>query len=833
MGRVAVLLLLLVVLAFSQQASPQNQLGPSLNWVVESNPSNKEDRALGICHGDEYLYIVGYDEAPGDAEWRIEMRDKKSGRLVKVWTYNPSKGEDRLSDCVVIGDRLYVVGSDVTPGNAEWAILIFDLNLTLLRLERSNPSRGWDWAGWVTTDGKYLYIAGKEDGVWWRVEKRTLNLSLVKTYTSRRAEGSMTGIGINPVTGRIWAVGFVITDKGLVGRIEILTSDLNLSNWFGVLEYIPEGVVFDSEGNSYVYGAFAILKFSSKSELLAYRPNVPAVASVVVGKRLYSLDFAVLNMRELNYLLPLGKNVTIFANVSNIGPIWKAVFDGYSIYLAGTINRTNDHRWLIASVSVPVVVNIIGIDGFGRLRDWGIEVVNSTGGVVARGRGNVTVELLGGRTYVAKVEGLGTQITKSFVASDGLKVSLAIPTALITARAVDGFGRVRDWAVTVVGVAEGRGAVGPVEVLGNKSYTVVVSAFGRVFNKTVYVTPGSVLNATVAVPTAYISARVVDGFKRQREWPVEIVGVGAGVGVVGPVEVLAGQYVVKSSAFGAVFNKTVSVVGGQNATVVVEIPTGLITARVVDGFGAQRDWPIAVVGIAEGRGSVGPVEVLGGRRYVVTAVAFGKNFTEYVDVAAGANQSVVVKVPTGRIAVNVVDGFGRIREWPVEIVGLTSGKGTVGPVEAISGSYTVKARAFNREFSETINVQAGQEIVGVVKVPTAVINVTVLDDERKPLDKYVELVFVNGETYTKPPINLELLADKYQVRVRALGKEVVQEVVLSSGEAKNVEIVVPGTAGVDIGGTRLTYTTLGAIAAGIAASVVAVGIYALKRRKKT
>ena len=68
----------------------------------------------------------------------------------------------------------------------------------------------------------------------------------------------------------------------------------------------------------------------------------------------------------------------------------------------------------------------------------------------------------------------------------------------------------------------------------------------------------------------------------------------------------------------------------------------------MDGFGARRDWLLEIRGVATGRGVVGPVEVVGGRRYVVAAAAFGKNFTEVVDLAPGANASVVVRVPTAK-----------------------------------------------------------------------------------------------------------------------------------------------------------------------------------------
>lgn len=859
--RKLLLVMLLAAIAHSltnatQAANHSTSLGPEVNWVVESNPSKGEDYARSICFSHNYIYIVGSDSSPGDRQWRIEMREKTTGRLVKIWTQNPSKDDDELRDCVVVGNRLYVVGYDEVPGNGEWAILMFDLNLTLLKIERSNPSDGWDRPNRVATDGKYLYIAGTDAnyrreektsrGVtiiqeWrWRVEKRDLNLSLVKVYSAYGGSVDLEGIGVNPVTNQIWLAGYIEVerrDRRILVRptLEILDKEHLKVLKNSTLDVFPIlGLFFDYEGNGYIYGR-SITKINKDGITLTVQPTI-GLAGVFAGGKVYLLELkfdkyinAYFNTRDTIYLMPLNNSLVAFVNVSDVELTWKAVFDGRNVYIAGSVERMDDFRWVVASISVPVSVRVVALDGFGNARDWPVEVLNSSGGVVASGRGGVTVELLSGRDYVARVRALGVEIERKFAASEGLVVEVAVPTARIAARAVDGFGKNRAWPVEIAGVGRGDGTVGPVEVLGNRTYVVMVYALGRMFNRTIYVAPGSVYNISVVVPTVLLSARVVDGFGRVRAWPVELVGLASGTGAVGPVEVIAGVYTARAAAFGAVFNKTVEVKAGQNVTITVEIPTAMLSAKVIDGFGSVRDWPVVVLGVASGAGHVGPVEVLGGRRYVVVATAFNKNFTETATLAPGDNKTLVVKVPTAKVVAKAVDGFGKTREWPVEIVGVTSGKGEVGPVEVLAGQYVARVVAFGREFNRSFTAEMGRDVVFAVEVPTAVINITVLDDERKPIDRYVEYVAVNGETYPKPPKGVEVLAGEYYVRIRALGKEVADKVVVRPGEVKNVELVVPGTAGFDIGGVRVTYTTTGVLLA--VAVAAALAVYVLRRRK--
>jgi len=158
----------------------------------------------------------------------------------------------------------------------------------------------------------------------------------------------------------------------------------------------------------------------------------------------------------------------------------------------------------------------------------------------------------------------------------------------------------------------------------------------------------------------------------------------------------------------------------------------------------------------------------------------------------------------------------------------------VGPVEVLAGNYTVRATAFGREFVQQAVVGVGQLAEVAVRVPTARLSVAVVDDGGQPLDRYVaevELTEPLSLSFDKPLRDVEVLAGEYLVMAVALGKSAAVNVTVAPGEAKEVKVVVPGTAGIDVGSTRITYGTLTIVAVVIAAAV-GVAAYLAKRRKK-
>ncbi|ABL88282.1 conserved hypothetical protein [Pyrobaculum islandicum DSM 4184] len=243
----------------------------------------------------------------------------------------------------------------------------------------------------------------------------------------------------------------------------------------------------------------------------------------------------------------------------------------------------------------------------------------------------------------------------------------------------------------------------------------------------------------------------------------------------------------------------------------IPVSTVKVVVQVIDGFGNVRsDWPVVVENVATGMGQVA-TELVDGQQYVARATGLGyTNTTTFV--AKGPQMVVRIKIPTAKIVAQVVDGFGNVRsDWTVQVVGVTSGQGSIGPVEVLAGTYTVKTSVFGKEFSQTVNVQPGQTVTAAVQVPTAKLSVTAVDDDKKPLDRYVSSVELTGPLslmFSTPPKDVEVLAGTYSIKVQALGKEASAQITLNPGEVKNIQVVVPGTAGLDIGGTRIPLPTL-------------------------
>jgi hypothetical protein len=241
--------------------------------------------------------------------------------------------------------------------------------------------------------------------------------------------------------------------------------------------------------------------------------------------------------------------------------------------------------------------------------------------------------------------------------------------------------------------------------------------------------------------------------------------------------------------------------------------------------------------VATGMGQI-TTELVEGQQYVARVTGLG--FTNTTTFTARSPQMVIrVKIPTAKIVAQVVDGFGKVRgDWSVQIVGVSSGQGTVGPVEVLGGQqYTVKTAVFGKEFSQTVNVPVGQTVTATVQVPTAVLSVTVFDDDKKQIDNYVSSVELTGPLnlmYSAPPKNIEVLAGTYNIKVAALGKETVPvQVTLNAGETKNIKIIVPGTAGLDFMGARIPLPTLVLwVLALVAVAVVAV-MLVVRRRGRT
>jgi uncharacterized delta-60 repeat protein len=143
--------------------------------AVTSNPGGDVDKAYGLALDASFLYVVGSDVGPGDLQWRIEKRSLADGSLDGGFgtggavTVNPSaEGEAALA--VAIADpHLLVIGSDRSPWDAQWRVekrLLSDGSPDLAfgtgGVVTFNPSGDWDMPTGITIDGSFIYVIGSD-----------------------------------------------------------------------------------------------------------------------------------------------------------------------------------------------------------------------------------------------------------------------------------------------------------------------------------------------------------------------------------------------------------------------------------------------------------------------------------------------------------------------------------------------------------------------------------------------------------------------------------------------------------------------------------------------
>ncbi len=161
--------------------------------VVLSNPSSGDDHATAIAVYGSYIYVAGYDDSPGNWQWRIEKRNKTTGAPVTAFDTdgvvesNPATTRDDFPAAIAVDESyLYVAGYDKGPGdsNTQWRmekrnnatgapVTAFDTDGVIT----FNPSVGYDAANCIAVDGDYLYVGGYDSSngnYQWRIEKRSI-----------------------------------------------------------------------------------------------------------------------------------------------------------------------------------------------------------------------------------------------------------------------------------------------------------------------------------------------------------------------------------------------------------------------------------------------------------------------------------------------------------------------------------------------------------------------------------------------------------------------------------------------------------------------------------
>lgn len=328
------------------------ELVPRVVWRIYSDVGELGGGAYTVCEKDEYIYVVGSQ----GTRPRIEMRLKSNGSLINTWVSNIFY---KPLDCVVVGNRLYVVGWYNT-------ILMFDLNLNLLRHTDVNFSYS---PSTIESYENYLYIGGVEslgDRWRWRIEMRkTDDLSLIKSFTSSESQqyDNLYVIKINPVTKQLWAVG---ADRSRL-KIMILDQMLNLLKTIYREDLLPAYALdFDEEGNAYMGMGSFMAKLDKEGNEISWRKTsydnrmilyvkgyIFVAANEMTGmyfrQSLYVLDK---HLRDI-FRMTLSRDLD-----SASFDVGRMIFDGQNIYLAGY----GANIWMIYKIEIVSNIPVSDIE---------------------------------------------------------------------------------------------------------------------------------------------------------------------------------------------------------------------------------------------------------------------------------------------------------------------------------------------------------------------------------------------------------------------------------------------------------------------------------------
>jgi hypothetical protein len=165
------------------------------NGKIIIDPTDYDDEAYAITVDSSFIYIVGIQGGEsGNANWRIEKRDKVTGAYDKNFgeggyiISSPTEGDNYAFSIINDDAFIYIVGSQ--PHNSPlsthaWRIEkrnkvtgAYDKNFGEGGYIISNPVNEDNEAYSITVDDSFIYIAGLEGGTgadgkgFWRIEKR-------------------------------------------------------------------------------------------------------------------------------------------------------------------------------------------------------------------------------------------------------------------------------------------------------------------------------------------------------------------------------------------------------------------------------------------------------------------------------------------------------------------------------------------------------------------------------------------------------------------------------------------------------------------------------------
>jgi len=407
MSRALALVLAIVVLAIllatpHADTQAQDQVDVKINWIRYINPTDGYDGTTGTCVFSGYIAVVGEVEEVREAIERhpyvskpyVALLRRSDGSVVREWI-DSEKGA--FVNCISIGGKLYAIGYTRVAYEFYGVIYVFDENLNILARARSeSPSVYLSLA----YDGKALYIGGwapeDVDGDGRReevgfVEKRVLDESPIlasskKIYFRSWIEGRIYDIGVDPSTGRIWAVGYykdsirkdhslIVILDGDLRELKVIDHPAGINGYLGSLY----GIAFDDR-YAYVTGELGVAKFSLDGELVAINKDGKERTKIVYGYN-YLYTFGDVEIggywRHVLYIhginLNLVKSHVLSKNVDadSYFYVGRPALEGNNIYVAGI-------DFTLGSENSRIVVYSLSIEGVTVTTETGAEATTAT-----------------------------------------------------------------------------------------------------------------------------------------------------------------------------------------------------------------------------------------------------------------------------------------------------------------------------------------------------------------------------------------------------------------------------------------------------------------------
>jgi len=300
----------------------------------------------GVClHGD-HLVVVG---SAGGQPY-MALLDRVDGRVVSE---DVGLDDGSLYNCVSIGDRIYVAG---------WVMEVIEDSSGRYYVDRYTS---------IVFDGVSIYIGGmaysyasRDSRRVWVIEKRDLSgetayRRIVKLRQFRDA--FLFDIGVDPVTGYLWAVGgfgeyslIVVLDKDL-SEITRIAYPRGFESYFGS----AHGICFDGAGYAYIAGSNGIAKLSSRGALVAVNKRHGGFKKVAcTGNYVYAFGDRHIESCQRHILVAFDRSLnSVKENVLNKKTrthsyfTWgKPAFDGNTLYAAGWNEAHNGERIVVYAI---------------------------------------------------------------------------------------------------------------------------------------------------------------------------------------------------------------------------------------------------------------------------------------------------------------------------------------------------------------------------------------------------------------------------------------------------------------------------------------------------